>query len=60
MSLHLHMNIEKPPKKKESFIHDFEVRVRNRGSGVLTRSKTWGVALEMQVQEGTASPATEI
>jgi hypothetical protein len=38
VSLHLHTNTEEPPRKKESFIHDFEVGVCNRGSGVLAGS----------------------
>jgi hypothetical protein len=32
-------NIEEPLRKEESFIHDFEVGVSNRGSEVLTGSR---------------------
>jgi hypothetical protein len=59
VSLHLHTNTEEPPRKKESFIHDFEVRKCNRGS----EGFDWvelGAALEMQVQEGAASRAKGI
>lgn len=54
------MNIEEPSKKKEPFVHDFKVEMGNRGSGVLTESRSWGPRWGYRVPEEADSPAKQI